>query len=134
VIRFPNRPTRLFSRARYLGELLYLGELSFDSVTLICHHMAQMDDSQDKSGLEARLCWTASDHAQARASAIWRAYSDIRNIVRPLLNSGASKAAIENAVGSYNEGHGNLLTWEKDLFPILRDEVRKFHARARFSK
>jgi len=134
LIRFPNRPTRLFDRARTLGDMLYDGEMSWDGVVSVCHHMAQMDNSQDKSGLEARLCWTAGDHAEAKARARWQAYRELRYVVGPLLNVGASKAAIEQACVAYNESHGNVLKWDRDILPILRDEVRKFHARARWKK
>ena len=134
MIRFPNRPTHLFDRARDLGDMLAEGKMSFDSVMVVCHHMAQMDNTQDKRGLEARLCWTASDHAEARAQAIWRAHRELRYVVGPLLNVGASKAVIEKACVDYNESHGSVLRWDRDIIPILRDEVRKFHARARWQK
>jgi hypothetical protein len=132
VIRYPNRPTLLFDRARTLGDLLHDGEMSWDSVVCICHHMAKMDNSQDQPGLEVRLCWTAADHAYAKARKRWQIIRDIRNIVQPLLAANADKSTIESVVGDYNEAHGNLLSWDKDLFPILRDEVKKFHARSRW--
>lgn len=134
MIRFPNRPTRLFDRARVLGDMLHDGKMSWDSVRLVCHHMAEMDQTQDKSGLQARLCWTASDHAEARARALWQSCRELRSIVSPLLDIGASKEFIEQSCIDYNITHGGVLRWEKDILPLLRDEVRKFHARKRWQK
>ena len=131
LYKHPIDPPHLYDRARDLGLLLASGEMSRDSVRVVCHAMAQgADTSLDKAGLGTRLVWTATDTTAARAEAVWAAHDAIRRAVRPLMAARASKAEIEEAAG---RAAGDVISWDA-IFAILRDEVRRLQFKSRWRK
>ena len=80
-----------------------------------------------KSGLQMRLHHAMRDQAQAHRLARENVATAIRWAVRPLIQSGATQAQIEEAAGTAN---GGVLAWD-EIVPILRNEWDAAHGRRR---
>lgn len=117
-MRHPTDPPHMHAAAANLGRGMAEGRVMWGDVQAVARAV-----SAGKPGLQARLCWTAHDTADAHAKALWQAEDDLRARVRPMIEARAQKHEIEEAAGPF----ADVLTWPR-IFQILRDEV----ARARF--
>jgi len=127
-MRHPADPKSAHEAASELGAAIADGRCSLANARLACAAIAEFSDARvEKSGLRARLCWTAMDSADAHAKAIWRAEDALRQAVRPMINSCAAKAAIEEVAGQY----ADILGWPR-IFDILREEVARARHTARW--
>jgi len=127
-MRHPADPKHAHDAASELGATIAEGRCSLAHARIACAAIAEFSDARvDKSGLRARLCWTAMDSANAHAQAIWRAEDGLRQDVRPMIDARAAKAAIEEAAGKY----ADILGWPR-MFGILREEVARSRHKARW--
>ncbi len=118
-------PLHLHHAAQRLGDIVATGQMTdADASETIKTWRA---DGVDRSGLQARLHWAMRDQAEATRRLRENVATAIRWAVRPLIQAGATKAAIEEAAGQAN---GDVLTWE-EIVPILRSEWDAAHGRRR---
>lgn len=118
-------PIHLHHAAERLGDIVAQGQMSdADASATIRTWQAS---GVDRSGLQMRLHWAMRDRAEAMRRQRENTQTAIRWAVRPLIQAGADKAAIEEAAGQAN---GDVLTWE-EIVSILRDEWDAAHGRRR---
>lgn len=112
-------PIHLHHAAERLGDIVAQGQMSdADASATIRTWQAS---GVDRSGLQARLHWTMRDRAIAAQRARENASTAIRWAVRPLFETQAPAAEIEEAAGKAN---GGVLEWP-EVATILRGEMAR---------
>lgn len=123
-------PTKLRFAAEQAGVFMAQGAATWGQTQLICRELAKEAPNLDPIGTGIRLCWIAQDAARDHARAVWQAEDRVRRAVRPLMEAGATKAAIEEAAG---QAAGDAIEWPA-IYAILRDEAGQVRHKTRWKR
>lgn len=123
-------PAKLRYAAEQAGVLMARGAATWGQTQLLCRELAKEAPNLDQIGTGIRLCWIAQDAGRNHADAIWQAQDRVRRAVRPMMEAGDTKSAIEEAAGSAAEG---VIDWPA-IYAVLRDEAAQVRHKSRWRR
>ena len=130
--RHPADPANLHAAAQVLGRMVGDDALSDeDAYEAIQIFAREALGSIDKSGLQARLCWTLAGAAEARRKQREDAERAARNAAQPLIEQSASPASILTAARKAAHRAAAGLLGDDAIREILRAEWNCIHGRFR---
>lgn len=123
-------PEKLRLAAEQAGVFMAQGAATWGQTQLLCRELAKEAPHLDQIGTGIRLCWIAQDAGRNHARAAWQAEDRVRRAVRPLMEAGATKSAIEEAAGQAAAG---VIDWPA-IYAILRDEAGQVRHKTRWKR